>query len=59
MAIDITARWPAPPDAVFVLFTDVAFLHDRGIALGAGAEGGKPAIKLDARAEEQRVALES
>jgi hypothetical protein len=30
----------------------------RGIALGAGAEGGKPAIKLDARAEEQRVALE-
>ncbi len=30
----------------------------RGIALGAGAEGGKSAIKLDTRAEEQRVALE-
>ena len=35
MAIDITAHWPAPPDAVLVLFTDVAFLRDRGIALGA------------------------
>jgi hypothetical protein len=33
--IDFTARWPAPPDDVFVLFTDVAFLRDRGIALGA------------------------
>ncbi len=30
----------------------------RGIALGTGAEGGKSAIKLDARAEEQRVTLE-
>jgi hypothetical protein len=30
----------------------------RRIAMGAGAEGGKPAIQLDACAEEQRVALE-
>jgi hypothetical protein len=33
--IDFVACWPAPPDQVFALFTDEAFLRDRGIALGA------------------------
>jgi hypothetical protein len=33
--IDFAASWPAPPDNVFLLFTDAAFLRDRGIALGA------------------------
>ena len=51
MAIDFAARWPAPPDAVFVLFTDAGFLHDRGIALGADVQevtvaGTETAVRL-------------
>jgi len=33
--IDFAACWSAPPDDVLALFTDAAFLRDRGIALGA------------------------
>jgi hypothetical protein len=33
--IDVAASWPAPPATVFGLFTDAAFLRDRGVALGA------------------------
>lgn len=38
MDIEFSARWPAPPDTVLALFTDPAFLRDRGTALGADVQ---------------------
>jgi hypothetical protein len=38
VAIDISYRYPAPPDAVLALLTDEAFLAERGAALGARVE---------------------
>jgi len=36
--IDVTTFWPASPDTVVALFTDPAFLRDRGTALGADVQ---------------------
>jgi hypothetical protein len=38
VAIDFSASYPAPPDAVLALLTDEAFLRDRAAALGGQAE---------------------
>ncbi len=38
MAIDFSASYPAPPDAVLALLTDEGFLRDRAAALGGQAE---------------------
>lgn len=51
MDIDVTTSWPASPDAVVALFTDPAFLRDRGTALGADVQevtvaGTETAVRL-------------